>query len=223
MCKFSNRCIFSVNMCKMNRRAEYTVGNVETTTALFRANTSYMVVPASLLVIVTSYIIFKHHLYKYEKNTWFTNPIVFLSSSAMYLHCLSLPDDRRLTAIGCQNGYLRLSVVSCKADCKYMYNIIPYISTQIILWSHYKLVQLLPVASCLPFCAMSHHIRLQGKLVRYTWKGKCGFYALKVVYTTYWKCMCWEWPSYEVGLNRAYKHILLICPFLVRLHVSLGN
>ena len=37
------------------RRAEYTVRNVENTTALFRANTSYMVVPASLLVIVTSY------------------------------------------------------------------------------------------------------------------------------------------------------------------------
>ena len=30
------------------------VRNVETTTALFTANTSYMVVPASLLVIVTS-------------------------------------------------------------------------------------------------------------------------------------------------------------------------
>ena len=41
------------------RRAEYTVRNVETTTALFRANTSYMVVPASLLVIVTSY--YPHH------------------------------------------------------------------------------------------------------------------------------------------------------------------
>ena len=38
---------------------QYTVRNVETTTALFRANTSYMVVPASLLVIVTSY--YPHH------------------------------------------------------------------------------------------------------------------------------------------------------------------
>ena len=38
------------------RRAEYTVRNVETTTALFRANTSYMVVLASLLVI-TSYFL----------------------------------------------------------------------------------------------------------------------------------------------------------------------
>ena len=37
------------------RRAEYTVRNVKTTTALFRATTSYMVVPASLLVTVTSY------------------------------------------------------------------------------------------------------------------------------------------------------------------------
>ena len=37
----------------------YTVQNVETTTALFRANTSYMVVPASLLVIITSY--YTHH------------------------------------------------------------------------------------------------------------------------------------------------------------------
>ena len=37
------------------RRAEYTVRNIETTTALFRANTSYMVVPTSLLIIVTSY------------------------------------------------------------------------------------------------------------------------------------------------------------------------
>ena len=41
------------------RRAEYTVRNVETTTALFRANASYMVAPASLLVIVTSY--YPHH------------------------------------------------------------------------------------------------------------------------------------------------------------------
>ena len=38
------------------RRAEHTVRNVETTTALFRANISYMVVPASLLVIVTSWL-----------------------------------------------------------------------------------------------------------------------------------------------------------------------
>ena len=37
------------------RRAEYTVRNVKTTTTLFRANTSYMVVPVSLLVIVISY------------------------------------------------------------------------------------------------------------------------------------------------------------------------
>ena len=50
-----------VQPCKMRwlwafswRRAEYTVRNVETTAALFRANTSYMVVPASLLVKITS-------------------------------------------------------------------------------------------------------------------------------------------------------------------------
>ncbi|XP_033640810.1 KICSTOR complex protein kaptin-like [Asterias rubens] len=39
-----------------------------------------------------------------------------LPSIALWLHCVSLPDERRLTAIGCQNGYLRLSLVSCKAD-----------------------------------------------------------------------------------------------------------
>ena len=54
------------------RRAEYTVRNVETTTALFRANTSpkrdlYMVVPASLLVIVTSQFEHEGRLYS---TTW---------------------------------------------------------------------------------------------------------------------------------------------------------
>ena len=49
------------------RRAEYTVWNVETTTACFRANTYYMVVPASLLVIVTSYYIER---FQWKHNAW---------------------------------------------------------------------------------------------------------------------------------------------------------
>ena len=52
------------NLNLFQGRTEYTVRKVKTTTALFRANTSpkrdlYMVVPASLLVIVTSY--YPHH------------------------------------------------------------------------------------------------------------------------------------------------------------------
>ena len=44
-------------MFEVWRRAVYTVRNVETTTALFRANTSYMVVPSSLLVIIAYCIV----------------------------------------------------------------------------------------------------------------------------------------------------------------------
>ena len=48
--------------------SEYTIRNVETTTALFRANTSYMVVPASVLVIVTSY--YPQHVKLQTSSIW---------------------------------------------------------------------------------------------------------------------------------------------------------
>ena len=54
-----NSCGLDVSKSILWRRAEYTVLNVQTTMALFRANTSSMAAPASLLVIVTSY--YPHH------------------------------------------------------------------------------------------------------------------------------------------------------------------
>ncbi|XP_038073799.1 KICSTOR complex protein kaptin-like [Patiria miniata] len=68
----------------------------------------------------------KVHLYKEDKESssrFSEHPIedLFpefedLPSIALWLHCQLLPNDMRLTVVGCQNGYIRLSLVSCHAD-----------------------------------------------------------------------------------------------------------
>ena len=78
------------NMFFSWRRAEYTVRNVETTTALFRANTSYMVVPASLPSNNTIHTMqsFKHHLLWLK---WFSKRFFFVDLClCLCLICINL-------------------------------------------------------------------------------------------------------------------------------------